>query len=374
MAFVKQGFCTPPNESLGLAKGIFMVDTHTHGQRHAYGFQAKGEKPDYATLANGMTLHAQIFSNAPRMLYHMDRYDIDVAVLLPAFGMTNEINMEIMKDHPDRFVALALDMECRKAKLRGEKKTAKDSAEEIERFLDTGLFKGIGEGMPHDGADWNERFETICMHMELCRKYKVVAEYHTGFPSGYAGGNSSKVQGHYEIPNANPLLCHAVASEFPDVPIIMCHAGIEGSGYYKEYYEKCLNVAASHYNVYLECGQWWAELYEKPLKDPNIGCERLLWGTDWGASCTPQSWMPGCVPETYVNQDISLGPPSHQCDVWGWALRELGRLNIPQDDLNLILGGNAVRLFNIKTPHTRLFKEYLNKKPRLWYQDPPVAK
>jgi hypothetical protein len=114
------------------------------------------------------------------------------------------------------------------------------------------------------------------------------------------------------------------------VPIIICHGGIEGSGYYMEYYEKCLNVAASHENVYLECGQWWAELYEKPLKDPNIGCEKLLWGTDWGASCTAQTWMPGCVPETYVNQDISLGPPAHQIDIWGWSLRELGRLNIPR--------------------------------------------
>ena len=128
-----------------------------------------------------------------------------------------------------------------------------------------------------------------------------------------------------------------------------------------EYYEKCLNVAASHHNVYLECGQWWAELYEKPLKDPSIGPERLVWGTDWGASCTTQMWMPGCVPETYVSQNIHLGPPTHQVDIWGWSLRELGRLNIPQDDLNLILGGNAVRIFGIKTPYSRLFREPYHK-------------
>ena len=360
---------------MGLAKGIFMVDTHTHGQRHAYGFQKKGEKPDYATLFNGMTMHAEVYSNAPRMLYHMDRYDIDVACLLPAFGMTNKTNMEMVKEHPDRFVAMCNSVETGHAVMRGEKKyDIKDALDEVERLLDTGLFVGIGEGTPSRGNTWDERFEHMCKFIELARKYKVVAEYHAGFPSGYAGGGLAKIQGHYDMPAANPLLCHQVASEFPDVPIIICHAGIEGSGYYTEYYEKCLNVAASHQNVYLECGQWWAELYEKPLKDPNIGCEKLVFGTDWGASCTPQSWMPGCVPETYVNQDISLGPPSHQCDVWGWALREVGRLNIPQDDLNLILGGNACRLFNIKTPHTRLFKEYLNKKPVLWFQDPPAAK
>ena len=104
---------------------------------------------------------------------------------------------------------------------------------------------------------------------------------------------------------------------------------------------------------------WWAELYEKPLLDPNIGCEKLLFGTDMGAASTPQSWMPGCVPATFTDQNINAGLPAHQIDVWGWSLRELGRLNIPQDDLNLVMGGNACRLYQIKTPFTRLFKEYI---------------
>jgi len=355
---------------MGLAKGIFTVDTHTHGQRHAYGFQAKGEKADYATLADGMTHHAVVYSNAPRMLYHMDRYNIDVSLLLPAFGMTNTTNMEIMKEHPGRFVAMCRDVETSFAVQReGKPWKIENALNEVEELLATGMFVGIGEGMPSQGNSYGERLETLCKFMELCRKYKVVATYHTGFPSGYSGGGLARVQGKYDLFHANPMLCHEVAAAYPDVPIIMEHAGIEGGGYYLEYYEKSLNVAASHHNVYLECGQWWAELYERPLKDPNIGCEKLVFGTDWGASCTPQSWMPGCIPETYVNQETPLGPPSHQCDIWGWALRELGRLNIPQDDLNLILGGNACRLFNIKTPHTRLFKDYLNKRPTLWYQD-----
>jgi hypothetical protein len=47
--------------------------------------------------------------------------------------------------------------------------------------------------------------------------------------------------------------------------------------------------------------------------------------------------------------------------MWGWSLREIGRLNIPQDDLNLILGGNACRLYQIKPPFTRMFKHYIKK-------------
>jgi len=267
-----------------------------------------------------------------------------------------------MKEHPGRFVAMCNPVESSFAVMRGEKEyDIKDGLREVEELLATGMFVGIGEVFPSQGRDWSERFDTMCQYMELCRKYKVVASYHTGFPSGYAGGGLAYVQGHYEQPHANPLLCHSLAAEFPDVPIIMDHAGIEGGGYYTEYYEKCLNVAASHHNVYLECGQWWAELYEKPLKDPNIGAEKLVFGTDWGASCTPQSWMPGCVPETFCDQNINIGLPAHQIDIYGWALREVGRLNIPQDDLNLILGGNAVRIMNIKTPFTRLFKQYIKK-------------
>jgi hypothetical protein len=43
-------------------------------------------------------------------------------------------------------------------------------------------------------------------------------------------------------------------------------------------------------------------------------------------------------------------------DCWGWSLKQIDRLDISQDDLNLILGGNAIRLFKLKFPLTRMFK------------------
>ena len=355
---------------MGLAGSIFTVDTHVHAQRHAFGFKKKGINPDYAKLSGGMA-QADAYDNSPRLLYHMDRYKIDVCVIQPAFGMTNDINAQIVEDHPERFIAMVRDVKTQHKSLRtGEQWNIKEAAKEIDDLLSTGNFKGgIGESIPHSRVpnrkrlSWDERLEEICVFMELAKKYNVPVSYHTGFPSGYGADlDRGRAQGHFEtVDNANPLLCHEVAALYPDVKIILAHGGIEGSGYDMQYYEWCLNVAASHHNVWVECGQWWAELYKKPLLNPNIGCEKLLFGTDWGASCTPQSWMPGCVPETYCNQDIKMGPPAHQVDVWGWALRELGRLNIPQDDLNLILGGNAVRLFDIKTPFTRLFKDYPKK-------------
>ena len=46
----------------------------------------------------------------------------------------------------------------------------------------------------------------------------------------------------------------------------------------------------------------------------------------------------------------------YQVDYWGWSLRELTSLRISQDDLNLVVGGNAARVFGLDVPHTRLFK------------------
>ena len=82
--------------------GRFIVDTHVHSQRHAAGSALKGSK-DYGDLGHAM-FHIQAYDNSPRLLYDMECYGVDMCILEPAFGMTNEINVEQMKKHPDKFV------------------------------------------------------------------------------------------------------------------------------------------------------------------------------------------------------------------------------------------------------------------------------
>jgi len=273
--------------------------------------------------------------------------------------MTNENNIDQMKRFPERFVANCSAKNYTDKVQAGEIEYSRQGVfDELAKWLDTGMFVGIGEGMPIVGPlkkgqlyhDEQEIIKGLMECMDFCRQHKIPARYHSGTPGGYA------IPYHAYPSTYNPLWAHTIAVAFPDVPIIMEHAGIEG-GWWEHFYEQCLHVAASHKNVYLETGRWWTELYYKALKDPNVTCEKLIWGTDWGASL-PLYTNLGGYPPVYTRQVLKEGTPRHQHDIWGWSLKQIANLQISQDDMNLILGGNAVRLYNLRTPGglTRMFK------------------
>ena len=333
---------------MGLARGLFMMDVHTHAQ------------VDKAV------------DNSELELYHMEKYGVDKCVIQPSITKSNALNAEISKRHPDKFIATCNDIITQNKSLyENVKWTVEAAVKEIDDLMQTGYYKGIGEGIPRDRArktliSWDERFDQICVFFEMARKYKFPMQWHTGVPIAYPNAlDMARARAHADMfDNGNPLLCHEVANHYPDVPIIMLHGGVEASGYYLDDYEKCLHVAASHHNVFLCTGSWWAELYEKPLKDPNIGAQKLVWGCAWGQNNQQQFWMPGCVPETapvtfLKNRGSGTSGSENNVDIWGWSLRELGKLNIPQEDLNLILGGNGAWLFGAKlpVPYEKLFKK-----------------
>ncbi len=341
--------------------GRFLVDTHVHSQRHAAGAALKGSK-DYAVLSEVMN-DVVAYDNSPRLLYDMECYGVDMCVLqTPAvFGMSNEINLQQKHKYPDKFVCNCFPEDVRHKARAGEFELTIDVLlEELEKLLKTGEFVGVGEGVwgshikPSKGSralnDEQAVIENMFKVLDMCRKYKIPFRYHTGAPGGYA------VPYHGTPITYNPLWAHTLAVAYPDVPIILEHGGIEG-GWSENFYEACLHVAAGHKNVFLETGRWWTEVYYKALNDPSVGPEKLLWGCDWGASL-PLYSQPGRYPSVYTRQDIKKGIVRNQVDIWGWSLRQLARLEISQDDLNLILGGNAVRLYNLRTPGglTRMFR------------------
>ena len=82
--------------------GRFVVDTHVHAQRFAAGKGISQRPPEasggsqWGTLGKTMS-GLEPYDNTPRLEYDMDCYGVDMCVLLPAFGMTDELNLEIVE-------------------------------------------------------------------------------------------------------------------------------------------------------------------------------------------------------------------------------------------------------------------------------------
>jgi predicted TIM-barrel fold metal-dependent hydrolase len=349
--------------------GRFVVDSHVHSQRFAAGpaLQESG----VLELTGGAQWEAlgrhildlTPYDNSERLLHDMDRYGVDACVLLPAFGMTNELNAELVERHPDRFVALCHPVELNRRIDAGEEEWSVEAVcQELDELLSAGRFVGIGEGLPYmphppdatRTVSNEEAIRNALKVMEVARAHRVCVKVHTSWPMGYTASYSTTLGRRGPI-NMHPLLAHDLAAAFPDVPIVFDHGGVAG-WWSDRFQEECLHVAAAHDNVYLETGLWWRELYDRALADPNVGPEKLMWGTDWGASMQFYS-QPGRHPPSYPLQIRSEGMPRHQIDYWGWGLREVTSQRISEDDLNLILGGNACTVYGIEPPHTRLFRE-----------------
>jgi predicted TIM-barrel fold metal-dependent hydrolase len=230
------------------------------------------------------------------------------------------------------------------------------AVEELDRLLSTGKFIGTGEGMPANPygmktrktISQTARMDELRLVMDVARKHQVPVRVHTGSPMGYP------ISYTFWPENFHPSWIRDLATEYPDVPIVFDHGGMQG-GRWDNLVDECIQVAANHDNVYLETGLYWTELYYKALSDPNVGAEKLMWGTDWGASIPTQTQI-GQHPQTFAAQVGKEGIVTHQVDVIGWSLKQVSRLNISQDDMNLILGGNALRVYKIDFPVTRMFK------------------
>ena len=342
--------------------GRFVVDTHVHSQRHAAGKRLQErikesgkDQVDYTDL-NATLGGSEVYDNSARLLYDMECYGVDMCVLQPAFGMNNELNAALVEKYPDKFVAMCNTKESSKL---GKDWTIKAAYDEADALLSTGKFCGIGEGpisrptevmagKPGSTYNMSERMDELRVTCDLGRKHSVPITIHTGTAGGYPIPHTRWPE------NWNPYWVHDLASEYPDVTIIIAHGGMQG-GYMEDLVDQSILVASNYTNVYLEVGLYWTELYYKALRYPNVGPEKLIWGSDWGASQPIQTRL-GNHPQTFSMQVHAQGIVKHQVDVMGWSLRQLERLDISQDDLNLILGGNAVRIFKLNTPLTRMFR------------------
>ncbi len=216
----------------------FVIDTHVHAQRHAAGpeFKKLGikdpKKIQYKDLARIMP-HLTTFDNSKRLLYDMECYGVDMCILHPAFGMSNEINRDLVEKYPDKFRAIVAPKDTTDKALAGEIEWSIEAAcDELDQHLSTGKFIGIGEGMPArpygkygpKTYSQTERMDELRKVMEVARKHEVPVSVHTGSPMGYQISYTRWPE------NFHPNWTRDLATEYPDVPIIFDHGGMQGGG------------------------------------------------------------------------------------------------------------------------------------------------
>jgi predicted TIM-barrel fold metal-dependent hydrolase len=135
---------------------------------------------------------------------------------------------------------------------------------------------------------------------------------------------------------ANPLHICQVQREYPQLTIILAHAG------YRAWWEEAVVVARDHPNTYLELSQWGEYALNNPedfikklayMRD-SVGAHRILFATDYMAGPA-------------ITEEKSIWPR------WVQFFKNLPTtaskygFKFTEEEVNLILGGNAQRILKI---------------------------
>lgn len=348
--------------------GRFVVDAHIHC--------GKKDNAKSDSKIKGIQAEVESVDNSDVALYDMDAYGIDMGILLPSFtGTSNQLYADICRRNPDRFRTCAIDTNTRLAAVRGEKEwNIDDALKELDECFskDRDIFCGIGEFAPGSmGVLRNrptklERFNEWRKIAEFCIHYDIPCFFHE-----YSSIN---------LDEPFTMLTNLL-SIYPEFKVIIAHGG----GYKPYEIEKAVTLAGLNENVYLETGYWKAEYYELALKDYHVGASKLIWG---GGDTGSRVWYPQAMQRDAVlsesarmynnrNNWIWTGQREvdYQPDWYGWATHQIHRLKdlelCTQDEINLILGGNAVRVYKLKIDPRITFaagRPDLNLLPREYYE------
>ena len=338
--------------------GRFVVDAHIHGSTLYKPAKKPGANEPFS---NKIWSEVEPYDNSELVLWDLDAYGVDMGILKPSFaGTLNEMQAQMVDDHPTRFRALCSDQTQRLKCVRGEAKWNIDTAlEEIENALTSdwgkGRFVGVGEfapggmGVVREPPTYEQRLSEFLDVAKLCVKHDISIEFHEYESNSWGGG-----------PGAGYAIVSQMASQFPELRIVIEHGG----GQYPEDIRAACDVAGMAENVYLETGYWRAEFYELALKHPNVGATKLIFGGgDNGSSIW--SHFPTYPGNKYLNPTGNLfqrkwpAPLPYNPDWLGFPTHQIHRLKdldlATQDEINLIVGGNAAKVYKLPIPMGRMF-------------------
>jgi predicted TIM-barrel fold metal-dependent hydrolase len=343
--------------------GRFVVDAHIHC--------GKKDVAKKDSRIKGISAEVESVDNSEQALFDMDAYGIDMGILLPSFiGTHSEEYADMCRKNRSRFRTHALDTETRLAAVRGTKKwNLNDSLKELDGYFskDREIYVGIGEfapgsmGVVRDRPTLRERFMEWCVIAEFCVHWDIPCYIHE-FTS-------------FNMEEPFSMMAQ-VCTKYPTFKLIIAHGG--GNKAYE--IEKACSLAAGFEHIYLETGYWKAEYYEYGLRNPDIGASKLIWG---GGDTGSHLWYPqinhGAVRSesnrVWNNRNNWVWNGRREVDYqpnyYGWACHQIHRLldlnMCTQDEIDLMVGGNAVRLYKLPVPRGCTFaagRPDLNLMPR----------
>jgi len=200
------------------------------------------------------------------------------------FSLPNEVTLDAVETYPRRIFGLVWVNPY-----EGEK-----AVSEVKKYIEDFGFKGIKLHPLLDAFLPDQ--DVVYPIMDLARKYDVPVLFHCGHP-----------------PWSLPWHFGNLADVYPDVKIILGHMG---HGHIV-YINGAIEVAKKHENIYLETSGMPMHAKIKEAVEI-VGVDRVLYGSD----------MP-------------FGHPAFEIE----KVRVSG---LSEDELELVLGKNALRLFKLK--------------------------
>lgn len=241
--------------------------------------------------------------NADRWLAELDKHGIDKINFVSAH--TNDQLAGIVERYPDRFMGFA------------HHPLLPGAGAELRRAVDELGLKGYKLLGPRTEVPFED--PSVRDVWEFCAERRLPVLIHFGF-LGRGGGVVSH-------PRMSPLSLFTVAREYPEIPFIIPHFGVNT-------WADVLALAWSLPNIHVDTSgsnQWMRWMpYPLTLEDlfrkafETMGPERVLFGTDSNA-------FPRGFSVRYLQDQ----------------LRACYSINLPEADIALVFGGNASRLLRL---------------------------
>jgi uncharacterized protein len=239
-----------------------------------------------------------------RWLAEVDKYGLRAVGFVTGGG--NDVLAQVVQRSPDKFIGFAHHYPF-----------AENATGELRRAVTELGMKGYKLLAPM--LDRPIEDEAAYPVWEVCAEYNIPVLVHFGIQGGGGG-----IAWHENI---NPLKLHNVAKDFPDVTFVVPHFGC---AWIRETLQLCwacrnvsIDTSGSNQWVAWVDGDWTTKkLFRKYIE--TIGAERIIFGSD-------SSYFPRGFAVRYLDDQI----------------RDCRELGLTPEQLQLIFGGNAARLFKI---------------------------